>query len=306
MMTDAVPGWVGEGERGNPHLLRLMSLIAKIAPAIVTEPLIWLISLYFTLFPSPASASASRTYLERVLGRPPGFAERHRHVRMFAHVLLDRVNLLGSGVGHFNVRSKDHTLIEARLADGRGGVLLSAHFGSFEVLRAFDKTLPGLSVRYVMFPDNAQKTTLILDRLNPDVAAQVISLSDGYSAMLAIREALDARDFVAFLGDRMPVSNARAEVSVSFFGNPVRVPLSPYLSALLAGVPLILCFAPRVGRKTYEIEMFEIYDGTPVPRGERDAKCRELAQRYVAKLEEMCRRYPYNWFNFFDIWGEHP
>jgi predicted LPLAT superfamily acyltransferase len=121
--------------------------------------------------------------------------------------------------------------------------------------------------------------------------------------MLAIREALDARDFVAFLGDRMPIRNSRAEVAVPFFGKPMRVPLSPYLSAILAGVPLILCFAPRVGRKTYEIEMFEIYDGAPVARGERDETCRKLAGVYVARLEEMCRRYPYNWFNFFDIWS---
>jgi predicted LPLAT superfamily acyltransferase len=302
-MTYAAPAWVGEDERGNPYLLRWMTWVARVAPGFVTDPLVWLISCYFTLFPSRVSAAASSAYLEKVLGRPPGFAERHRHVRMFSHVVLDRVCLLGSGIGRFDIRSRHHELIERRHAERRGGVLLSAHFGSFEVLRAFDKTLPGLSVRYLMFPDNARKTTPILDQLNPDVAARVISLREGFAAMLEIREALDASDFVAFLGDRMPVRNARAEVAVPFFGKPVRLPLSPYLSAILAGVPLILCFAPRVGRKTYEIEMFEIYDGAPVPRGERDAKCRALAGLYAARLEEMCRRYPYNWFNFYDIWS---
>jgi predicted LPLAT superfamily acyltransferase len=302
-VTDAAPAWVGEAERGNPLMLRVMARLAQTAPGIVTDPVIWLISLYFTLFPSRASCAASTIYLEKVLGHHPGFADRHRHVRMFSHVVFDRVRLLGSGIKQFKIESRHHDLIERRHAEGRGGVLLSAHFGSFELLRAFDKTLPRLSVRYLMFPDNAQKTSPIIDQLNPDVAAQVISLRDGYSAMLEIREALDASNFVAFLGDRMPVRNSRAEVAVPFFGNPMRVPLSPYLSAILAGVPLILCFAPRVGSKTYEIEMFEIYDGAPIPRGKRDAKCRELAEAYAAKLEDMCHRYPYNWFNFFDVWG---
>lgn len=305
-MTDTAPEWIRQRERGSPLLLRSMSRVARIAPDFVTEPLIWLISFYFTLFPSPASAAGSSTYLEKVLGRRPGFAERYRHVRMFAHVLLDRVNLLGSGIERFDIRSRHHEVIARRHAERRGGVLVSAHFGSFEIMRSFEKTLPGMSVRYLMFPDNAQKSTQILDQLNPDVAAQVISLTDGLSAMLAVREALDEGSFVGFLGDRMPVRNPRAEVTVPFFANPLPVPLSPYLSAILAGVPLILCFAPRVGRKTYEIEMFEIYDGEPVPRGERDAKCRELAERFAARLEEMCRRYPYNWFNFFDIWSERP
>lgn len=305
-MTDVAPEWTREGERGNLLLLRWMSRIAKVAPGFMTEPLIWLIAFYFTLFPSRASAAASSAYLEKVLGRRPGFAERHRHVRMFAQVILDRVNLLGSGIERFEIRSRNHEVIAKRHAEGRGGVLLSAHFGSFEVLRAFDKTLPGLSVRYLMFPDNAQKTSQVFDPMNPDTAAQVISLSDGPAAMLEVREALDAGSFVGFLGDRMPVRNPRTEVTARFFGGPLRLPVSPYLSAILAGVPLILCFAPRVGRKTYEIEMFEIYDGAPVPRCERDAKCRELAQRYLARLEAMCRRHPYNWFNFFDIWGKHP
>ena len=26
--------------------------------------------------------------------------------------------------------------------------------------------------------------------------------------------------------------------------------------------------------------------------------------RYVATLEALCREAPYNWFNFFDFWGE--
>jgi predicted LPLAT superfamily acyltransferase len=56
---------------------------------------------------------------------------------MFAHVLLDRVNLLGSGIERFDVRSKNHEVIAMRHAEGRGGVLVSAHFGSFEVLRTF-------------------------------------------------------------------------------------------------------------------------------------------------------------------------
>jgi predicted LPLAT superfamily acyltransferase len=302
-MTDMAPEWVAERERGNPHLLRVMSWIAKVAPGFVTDPLIWLISLYFTIFPSKTSAAASTAYLGKVLGRPAGFSERHRHVRMFAQVILDRVHLLGSGVLKFDVRSRNHELIETRHLEGRGGVLLSAHFGSFEVLRAFERTLPGLDVRYLMFPDNAQNSGQILNQLNPEVAAKVISLSDGHAAMLEVREALEANVFVAFLGDRMPVRSPQAEVAVEFFGDQVHVPVSPYLSAILAGVPLILCFAPRVGRKTYEIEMFEIYDGAPVPRGQRDKKCHELAQAYADYLEKMCRRYPYNWFNFYDFWS---
>jgi predicted LPLAT superfamily acyltransferase len=29
-----------------------------------------------------------------------------------------------------------------------------------------------------------------------------------------------------------------------------------------------------------------------------------MAQSYADALAAMCRRHPYNWFNFFDIWRD--
>ncbi len=183
-------------------------------------------------------------------------------------------------------------------------MLLGAHFGSFEALRAFDRSLQGLRVRYLMFQENAEKVTRLLESLNPEVAARVIPAADGQSAMLAVRDALEAGEFVAYLGDRMPSHSRRGAVEVDFLGAPIRVPRAPYLSAMLAGVPLILCFAPRTGPRRYEIRFLEIYDGGHVARSEREARCCAMAQHFADALAQMCRRHPYNWFNFFDIWRE--
>lgn len=301
-MTEALPDWLREHERGSTAGLRAMQTVARIAPAAVSDPLIWLISLYFTLFPSPAAAAGSEAYLRAVLGRTPRFSERHRQVRSFAHVILDRVRLLAGGTDAFDIRPRNERLVADLHAAGRGAVLLGAHFGSFEALRAFDRTLPGLSVRYMMFEDNAERSSRLLAQVNPALASRVIALRDGFEAMLEARTALDAGQFVAFLGDRMPVRNPRAEVSVDFLGGTLHLPRAPYMTAMLAGVPLILCFAPRTGRRAYEIVFTQLHDGSPVPRARRDEVCAQLAQAYADALADMCRRHPYNWFNFFDIW----
>lgn len=301
-MQRGTPEWLRLRERGTATGLAWMRWVARVAPGWVSGPLLWLIALYFTLFPDPASASASSDYLRTVLGRRAGFLARHRQVRTFAEVIFERVDLLDDRIDRFSIRPVNHELVLHCHKEGRGGVLLSAHFGSFEVLRAFDRTTPGLRVRYLMFQQNAEMAARVLDSLNPAVAAQVIPVSDGPTAMLEARKALEQGQFVAFLGDRMPLTNPRAEVSVDFLGRPARFPRAPYLTAILAGVPLILCFAPRTSARTYDIEFHQIYHGEPVARGERDAKCLELAQRYADALSDMCRRHPYNWFNFFDIW----
>lgn len=303
IVTEAAPTWVRQRERGNVLALRTMQTLGRMLPPRAADPLLWLVSLYFTINPTREAAEGSERYLRAVLGRRPGFAERHRHVRTFSSVVFERVALLGEGADRFAIRPRGHEMIARLHAERRGAVLLGAHYGSFEALRAFDRELPGLSVRYMMYEDNAETSTRVLGSVNPEIAERVIPLRDGIGAMMLAREALQAGHLVAFLGDRMPVRNPRAEVEVTFLGRPIRVPRAPYLSALMSGVPLILCFAPRIGRRTYEIEFTELHDGSPVSRGEREETCARLAQRYADALADMCRRHPYNWFNFFDIWS---
>ncbi|HYI82157.1 MAG TPA: hypothetical protein VEX11_02980, partial [Acetobacteraceae bacterium] len=48
---------------------------------------------------------------------------------------------------------------------------------------------------------------------------------------------------------------------------------------------------------------FEPFPAPASPsRLDRDAKAVERAARYAARLGEVCRAHPYNWFNFHDFW----
>lgn len=301
-MADGRPSWRQEPERGNITGLKLMRWLALNAPDWVTSPLLAAIALYFTMFSTRTARAAAEVYFCRLTGRSAGFADRFRQTLTYAHVILDRVRLLSEGVAAYHVTSSSAEIVERHHRSQSGGILLGAHFGSFEALRAFDRTLPGLSVRYLMHQENAGKIAALLDTLNPEVAAMVIPLTDGQSAMLAAREAIAEGSFVAFLGDRMTGPAERAAVEVDFLGAPMSVPRAPYQIAMLAGAPLVLCFAPRTGKRQYELTFIELHDGSPVARDSRDRVCRELAQAYAATLARMCRAHPHNWFNFFDVW----
>ncbi len=280
-----------------------MCWLAVRVPGWFARPIVTIAAFYFSVFPSRTSRDGSNAYLRRVLGRD-GFWPRFCQVHSFANVAYERILLLTNGADGFRISPADHPVIEGRVRAGQGAVLLGAHFGSFEALRAFDRTLPGLSVRYLMFQENARQLTDLLEQLNPQVAEQVISVSDGQNAMLAVREALEEGHFVAFLGDREADPNPRAQIVVNFFDRPISIPRAPYLCAIMARTPLITAFAVYKGRRTYEAHFKELYDGSPVPRQDRDAVCQSMAQTYADELEQMCRSHPYNWFNFFDIWGD--
>lgn len=303
MTAETAAQWALERESGSARQLRLMRWLALNAPDALMDALIWLISLVYACQLRRPSTAASQLYLQRVLDKRPAIRERHRHARTFAHVFLDRVKFLSSGVDGFDIDVSGQQLIENQNKRGRGGVLLGAHFGSFEALRSFDRTLPGLRVRYLMFPEHAPASTALLNELNAETANQVISLTNGPQAMLEVYEALNNGEFVAFLGDRLPSVSTRSRLEAPFLGGSITLPTSPYIAAIAANVPLYLCVAPRLGKRHYGIEFSELYDGARVPRSERPALITALAKTYAHHLEDLCDRHPYNWFNFFDIWS---
>lgn len=304
MTGDAKADWARETESGTARQLRLMRWLALHAPAALNNALIWSIALVYAVDTSRPSTRASRIYLQRVLKKAPGLRERHIHARTFAHVFFDRVKFLSNGPDGFRIDAQGQQLIERQYRTGRGGVLLGAHFGSFEALRAFDGTLPGLRVRYLMFPEHAPASTALLNELNVETASRVIPLTNSLQAMLEVHDALTKGEFVAFLGDRQPGRSTRSQLAVPFLGDSINLPTSPYIAAITARVPLFLCIAPRLGKNHYAIEFHELYDGSTVPRAERKSRIAALTSTYARHLERLCNRYPYNWFNFYDIWSE--
>ena len=296
--------WTGQVEAGTPAAMRLLRWLALYAPRSVVSAVLSCVTLFFVSQPDRPTTRASRNYLTRLNGCVPDRWRLHRHAMNFAQVAIDRPRLLRFGMASADVVVENPDPVHAALARGQGAILLGAHFGSFEALRAFDRMLPGLEVRYLMFGDHAEASTRLLGELNAEVAKRVIPLSDGPGAMLAVSGALQEGHFIAFLGDRQPEGALGEALRVSFLGAPIEIPSSPYITAMAAKVPLILCFAPRLPTGRYLIQFLMLYDGTPVPRCDRDAKCKELAERYVRHLEDLCRCHPDNWFNFFDIWGD--
>ena len=296
--------WSKSRETGSQWQFRLMMWLALYAPAALMEPLLWSIALVYVLHAQRSTTQASAIYLSRVLGSRPDLWDLHRHARMFAHVFVDRVRLLSGGLKRFRIDLCGEDLIERQSASGRGGVFVGAHFGSFEALRALDRTLPDLHVRYLMFPEHATMSTRLLNQLNPSVAERVISLQNGQLAMLQVFEALNQGEFVAFLGDRLVDPSNRSQIQIPFLGGMIKVPASPYVAAIAARVPVFFCAAPRLGEDHYAIQFSILYDGSPIERAERGDRIVAMAESYAAKLEVMCRRYPYNWFNFFNIWSE--
>ena len=301
-MVDQGQSWTEAREAGSDWQLRFMRFLAQNPPSLIYVPLLWGIAFVFAVDTRRLSARASISFLTRILGRKPNLRERVRHACVFSHVYFDRVRLLGAGTEQFTISVQNADLVHALVKEKKGAVLLGAHYGSFEALRALERELPGLTVRYLMFPDHAEKSTAMLKHINPEVSSKVISLANGPMAMIQVGEALGNGEIVAILGDRLPDRSVKAKTDVAFLGGCIEVPTSPYLTAMAAGVPILLSFARWESKDCYAANFFPFYNGDSVPRADRNQKAIAMAQEYATALEGWCRGDPYNWFNFFNIW----
>lgn len=308
--------WASQAERSNLAVLRLMRWIAVTLGRRVSRLVLHPIALYFLLAGGPAPR-ASADYLARALGRPPRWIERYRHIHHFAATVLDRVYLLRGRLDRFEVAVTGVDHLDRVLVDGQGVLLIGAHFGSFEALRALGQARRGLRVAMVMYEDNARMINAALRAIAPDAPLHVIGLGR-LEAMLALRDWLDGGGVAGLLADRTlagadrgaPAAQRARTLRLDFLGRPAAFSDGPFRLAALLRRPVVFMTGIYHGGSRYELRFETLADFRQrPPRGAgaqaaQDEAVAEAMRRYVRHLEALCRETPYNWFNFFDFWAD--
>lgn len=293
--------WAEQPERGSPGALRLMARIALTLGWRVAHGLLYPITLFYMQSAMRSQREAARRYLARALGRAPRWRDQFRLYFAFASTMLDRVFLLTGRVEGYDIAIDGLDRLKREVADGRGIILLGAHIGNFDALRAIAGAGAPIEIRTLMHEDNAAKANGLYNALDPGRAAAVIPLGRPES-MLAAKECLDRGGIIGILGDRA----ARGErmVPTTLLGAPAPLPAGPMQLAAVLGAPVYTCAGLWLGPRRYALH-FELFaERVTLDRARRDAALADWLARYAAWVEEQCRAHPYNWFNFFDFWQE--
>lgn len=292
-------GWLQQRERGSRLAYEFMIWVALRLGRVFGRGLLYPISVYFTVFSAKASAG-SRSFLRRALGRRVTLRDLFRHYHCFASTLLDRVYILAGQHHRFEISPYGDELVLERVDRGQGCILLGAHLGSFEIVRALGFSRHKLLVKVLMYEENAPMMSDVLARLNPELPHTVIPARLPHT-MLQVKDCLDKGGLVGILGDRTIPSDK--VVSCQFFGSPAHFPAGPMLLASILRVPVFLFFGLYRGEKQYDIH-FELFaEQVIVDRQDRMQGIQQWTQQYAKRLEWYCRMAPYNWFNFYDYWN---
>jgi predicted LPLAT superfamily acyltransferase len=306
--------WTRIAERGSLWGLRFIAWLFRTAGRGPTLVLVTAVVAYFFLT-DRAGRRASAAYLRRVhareagraaLGHTPRAWDSFLHYRAFAFSIVDRIAIWFGKTDDFELEIHGFEPFDRLAEQKRGAIVLGAHLGSFDVMRM-------LAVRHrtvvnvLMFTVNAQRINQLFRELSPDVELHVIHVDPAsVESVFEVRRCLARGEHVAILGDRIEPGDRHRSSRVPLLGGEVELPQAPFLLANLLGCPVLFVVALRRGPQRYEIFTEQLAERVDLPRHGRDAAVGDLLTTYAARLEHHCLRAPYEWFNFYDYWGENP
>lgn len=292
--------WFQQQERSSEFWLQTIRWIAMHLGRPVARLLLFPITLYFLIF-SIHCRRASKQYLHKVLGRKAGIIDQFRHFHCFAATILDRVYLLTEQERLLDVRIHNADFLLEKIEKGEGCILLGAHLGSFEVLRALAIHQRHFPLKVLMYANHNEMITRVLSVLSPEVAGSVIPLGHT-DTLLRVKESLEQGDLVGMLGDRVAESDKTVECQL--LGEAAQLPSGPMLLSVGLNVPVIFFCGLYRGGNRYDIHFELLTEAPDVKRSEREAAVEQLTYQYAERLEYYTRIAPYNWFNFYDYWSK--
>jgi predicted LPLAT superfamily acyltransferase len=300
--------WQQVAEVGSLAALRAMNALYRLLGRRFASVALGPVAAYFFLRYRRIRA-ASRAYLAAVRAAPgaggaPGWRDGLRHVHEFAVQIFDRMVSWGDSFDRMGMEKEQSVALLELARQGRGGILVGAHLGSFDLLRLVADRHE-VRVHVLMFTAHADRINAFFERLDPRSRVRVLPIDpDSVQTAFAVRRCVEQGDFVGILADRVPPGGRGRTERVPFLGRAAAFPTTPFELAVLLGCPLLFCLCLRTGDARYEAIARVLHPGGALPREARAGRARELLAAYVAELETACRRAPYQWFNFYDFWAD--
>jgi len=232
----------------------------------------------------------------QVRGRRDGLREHWEAYRVFAEFARS----VTEGFEQWGPRPRPVALevvqaeiMDDALAAGRGVVVLTGHFGSWEVAA---RVLAGLgrAVHMVAAHEANPSVRAFMHEVRTRHGFQVIYSDRSLFAGLPILRALRRREIVGMQIE--PWGPLPGTHPVAFCGRPAYFQLGPFVVARVARAPIVPVFAVRTGIRRYQLRVAGRFD--PTTPGESVAALEATVQAYEAIVRER----PAQWLMFEDVW----
>ena len=233
------------------------------------------------------------------MSREERLALARRVYRHFGEMLVETLllpDMVQCGLEHY-VRCEGWEHLEKAVSAGRGAIVFTGHFGSWEVV-ALAQGARGIPMDVVGRSPDDPRLALRLEKLRELTGNRTIPKHDAIRPML--RSLREGRTVGMVIDQNVGSSRG---VFVDFFGRPASTTPALALLALKTGVPVL----PVFGHPS--AEGHRVVYHPPVefqPSGDRARDVVDLTARVTKIIETEVRTHPHLWLWMHDRWRCRP
>jgi len=257
------------------------------------------VAFYYFLF-SWKSSGNILYYFQKRLGysRLKSLVSLYKNYYLFGQTLIDKIVSMANLGEKFTFNYEGENYLHEIVEGGKGGLLLSAHIGNWEIAGFYLKRI-NTKVNLVMLDAESENIKKYMQSVTGNKEFNVIAIKDDFSHVYQIYDALKNNELVCIHADRF-MEGSRS-IEKNFLGESAKFPEGVFHLAVLCQVPISIVFAFKESARHYHFIATppKVYSGKS-----KDESKLELINDYIEALEDKIRRYPTHWFNYFNFWGE--
>lgn len=289
--------WEGKS-KGNKTGYAIFVHILKTFGVMPAYSLLVFVAAWYLLF-SPKSNKAIWYYFRKRLGfsRTKSFFSLYKNYFWFGQAIIDRIVMMANIPNRFTFHFDGEEHLHKMVAAGKGGLLLSAHIGNWEIAGHLLKRLQ-TKINIVMFDGEHQQLKQYLESTTGQRNANIIVVKDNLSHVYEIMEALNKNELVCMHSDRFLPGNKTIETE--FLGKMALFPQGPFVLASKFAVPVSFVFATKESLLHYH---FFATDGAIYKHEEKNSP-EFILKKFTEAFTQKVKTYPTQWYNYYPFWKE--
>ena len=214
----------------------------------------------------------------------------------FGQIIIDKIAILAGLEHKFTFDFDGQELLFKLLEEQQGGVLISAHIGNFEIAEPFFRKID-LKLQISTITTDMERSVIkeylegITERKSLN---QYIYVKPDMSHIFEINDVIAHKNIVCFTGDRY--FEGGRSLKGRLLGAEATFPAGHFVIASRLKVPVVFVYVMKEKGLHYHLyaRVAEV----------KKADAESLLEAYTDSMEQMLRKYPLQWFNYFNFWEQ--
>lgn len=289
--------WEGKS-KGNKTGYQIFLWVLKRFGVLPAYFLLRFVVLYYFLFSWRSSRQIYALYHQRLgYGRMSSLFKIYRNYYLLGQSIIDKVVVMSGIKNNFTYNFDGEENLREIVSLKKGGLLLSAHIGNWDIAGHLFTRL-NTPIHIVMFDGEQEKIKEWLASVTGKKSINIIVIKNDLSHIYEISEVLKNNELVCLHADRFLEGNKT--FSADFLGGKARFPMGPFVLASTFKVPVSYVFAVKESNLHYHFFASSIKNYEYL---EKERVMQEMLLEFTKEMEVKIKRYPEQWFNYYNFWG---